>query len=172
MQLLKGLYGIRTVGFREESGRTHTFSFTQSMLERDIFIEHISELPIQEEDDEDEEYDPEQENINDSEEEVYGGKLSVVMRENDKLYEFLLYHDVLDIDKPVLLAQTIVFLVKVIEESKPDRLISYLRELSTDPLIPHEIIGDKKFKQSAIQLIEIKLQRARELYLADQADQN
>ncbi|TXJ22285.1 MAG: hypothetical protein E6Q24_21200 [Chitinophagaceae bacterium] len=93
------------------------------------------------------------------------------MKHRGKYYEFLMYFNGVEIGTPVLLLQTIIFLVKLIEEAEPDQLIEYLTSLSVDPLVPHEIV-DKEFRDIARALIKLKIQTAEELIRKKKAKLN
>lgn len=99
------------------------------------------------------------------------GSLSVIIKHRNKYYDLLMYHDTMELGTPVILVQTIVFLVRLIEDTDPERLIEYLHGISPDPLIPHEI-EDKKFRDSAQKLLELKIRKVQDLIREDKARHN
>lgn len=177
MEKLFALYNIKTVGFLDGSNVARMFAFTSKMLANNIFIEFFTidelaaEADIEEtEDDDIEEVDMHDEDIDEVEPE-YGSRLSVIMKHKNKYYEFLMYHDAIEIGVPVMLLQTITFLVKLIDDSEPEKLIEYFTTLSTDPLIPHEI-PDKKFRNAANKMLKLKIQTVHDLIQEGKANLN
>jgi len=180
-KLLALHYNIKTVHFFDSKGVDHRYVFTDKMLANEIFIEYYTvDDDIEEEeyiDDgelEDEDLEEEDESDLDDGEEAYpdyGSQFSVVMKHDSKYYQFLMYHSKDEIGVPIILLQSIVFVVKLIEESNPDRLIEYLTSLSPDPLIPHQI-GERRFRQAANTLIKLKIQTIHRLIQEGKADLN
>lgn len=169
MDALLALYNIRTVRFWDSSGVERQYSFSSKMLANNIFIEHYTIDPS---DMEDEEEGDEVEGIEeDYESPEYGSLLSVIMEHKGKHYDFVMFYNSVEIGAPVMLLQTIIFLVKLIEETKPAQLIEYLTSIATDPLIPHSI-HDKEFRDSANNLIKLKLQTIHTLIQEDNAGRN
>jgi hypothetical protein len=101
----------------------------------------------------------------------YGSRLSVIMKHKNKYYEFLMYHDTIEIGVPVMLLQTITFLVKLIDDSDPEKVIEYCATLSPDPLIPHEI-PEKKFRNAANKMLKLKIQTVHNLIQEGNANLN
>lgn len=168
---LFALHSIKRVWFIDGRNIQRSYVFTSKMQTNNIFIEYftIDTLP---EEDEGPDEDIESEDFNDDESEPeYGSRLSVVMKHNNKYYEFLMYYDTFEIGVPIMLLQTILFLVKLIEETAPDLLVEYLTSLATDPLIPHEI-ADKSFRNAANKMIKLKLQTIHSLIREGNADLN
>ncbi len=135
------------------------------MWAENIAIEYYFADTFDEESEETEDEDIEDE-IEDPE---YGSQLSVLMKHQNKYYQFLMYHDVVEIGVPVMLIQTILFLVRLIEQTEPDRLIEYLTSLATDPLIPHEL-PDKEFRDVANKMLKLKFQTIHNLNQEGKAD--
>lgn len=155
MEKILALNNIQTVGFVDASNVERKYAFTSNMAANSIFIEYytVDEFAVEIESDDEEEDD-----FNgDVESPEHGSSLSVVMKNKGKYYEFLMYHNTFEIGVPVLLIQTIIFLVKLIGETGPDKLVEYLTALATDPLIPHEIT-DKEFKDAALKMLKVKIQ--------------
>lgn len=84
----------------------------------------------------------------DTEESESGSQLSVIMKHKIKYYQSLMFYNTIEIGVPVMLLQTITFLVRLIEEIEPSQLIEHLTRIATDPLIPHNI-PDKEFRDIA-----------------------
>ncbi len=72
---------------------------------------------------------------------------------------------------PVMLLQTIISLVKLIEETEPSQPIEHLTGIATDPLIPHDI-PDKEFRDIANKMLKLKIQTVHNLIQEDNADLN
>ena len=145
---------IRVISYFDGYETERRYAFSPSMLTKNIFIEFFTieasdlepdEVADFEDEEEDEEILPEP-----------GSFLSVIMEHKKKFYEFLMYHDAFEIGSPVLLVQTILFLVKTIDQFSAEEVIEYLTDLAPDPLIPHEIKA-KKHRELAISLVKIKL---------------
>jgi hypothetical protein len=182
LEKLFALYNIKTVGFLDGSNVARMFAFTNKMLANNIFIEFFtvdesaSEADLEETEDDDieevgiDEVDMHNEDIDEAEPE-YGSRLSVIMKHKNKYYEFLMYHDTIEIGVPVMLLQTITFLVKLIDDSDPEKLIEYFTTLATDPLIPHEI-PDKKFRNAANKMLKLKIQTIHDLIQEGKANLN
>lgn len=83
----------------------------------------------------------------------------------------LMYHDALEIGVPIMLLQTIIFIVKLIEETNPDLLVEYFTDVATDPLIPHEL-PDKEHRDVALKMLKARLQTIQDLIQEDNADLN
>ncbi|NLR67888.1 hypothetical protein HGH92_26525 [Chitinophaga varians] len=154
MEKILALNNIKTVDFIDNSNVVRKYSFTSKMVANSIFIEYytIGEFEVDEED-----YEDDEENDEDFELPEQGSRLSVLLKHRNKYYEFLMFHDTVEIGVPIILLQTIIFLVKLIEETEPDQLIEYLTGVATDPLIPHEI-EDKEFRSAALKLLKVKFQ--------------
>lgn len=163
------LYNIKTVGFVDSSHVERKYAFTSKMSANNIFIEYytIDDFVAEEDDDETghEEID------DDAQAPEHGSRLSVILKHQNKYYEFLMFHDTIEIGIPIILLQTIIFLVKLIEESKSDQLIEYLASVATDPLIPHEI-PDKEFREAAHKMLKLKIQTVQNLIQEGNADLN
>lgn len=171
-KLLALHYNIRTVHFFDNNGVDRCFYFSDKMLANDIFIEFYTkedmelgeEEEIDEEDDEidEEEVDEEDEFENNADFPEYGSQLTVLMKHKSRYYLFTMYDNTSEIGIPIMLLQTVVFVVKLIEETKPDDLVEYLTSISTAPLIPH-LIPDPEFRTLAKRLIKDKIQIIHEL---------
>ncbi|WP_298709738.1 hypothetical protein [uncultured Chitinophaga sp.] len=161
MEKILALNNIQTVGFIDASNVERKYAFTSKMAASSVFIEYftIDEFAVEVEDDEEE---GEEDFNDDVESPEHGSSLSVIMKNKGKYYEFLMYHNTFEIGVPVILVQTIIFLVKLIEESGPDQLVEYLTSLATDPLIPHEI-ADREFKNVALKMLKVKIQTIEDL---------
>jgi len=160
-KLLASKFNIKTVHFIDNSDVVRHYSFSDKMLANDIFIEYYSVDELEsDEDDGDGSDDPE-----------YGSQLSVVMKLKNRYYQFLMFHDVFEIGTPIMLLQTIVFLVKLIEEIAPGQLIEHLTEIATDPLIPHDI-PEKRHRDIANKMLEVKMQTVHELIREGKSDLN
>jgi len=170
-----GLYNVKTVRFTDGKGVVHEFSYTSKMRANDIFIEYSTlEIPDEEEDDEDdfkEDLEEEEEDFDEEKEPEYGSQLSVVMKQGNKYYQFLMYHDCFEIGFPVILTQTILFLIKLIEEVDPAQLVEYLIGISPHPLIPDKI-PEKDFKRIANKMLKLKIQTIQNLIQEDTAGHN
>lgn len=93
------------------------------------------------------------------------------MKHKNKYYQFLMFHNTIEIGVPVMLLQTITFLVKMIEEIDPGQLIEYLTRIATDPLISHDI-PDKEFRDIANKMLKLKIETIHNLIQEDNADLN
>lgn len=158
-------YNIRTVNFLDNSHVDRKYSFSNKMLANDIFIEYYSTDSLDAEENEDAEIE------DDYEIPEYGSQLSVIMKHQNKYYQFLMFHNTFEIGIPIMLLQTITFLVKMIENTKPGQLVEYLTNLSTDPLIPHEI-PDREFREMAYEMLKQKIQTIQNLIKEENADLN
>lgn len=166
MEKLLALYNIKTVGFVDSSHVERRYAFNSKMSAKNVFIEYftIDDFAVEEE--------TEHEEIDDdSESPEQGSSLSVIMKHKNKYYEFLMFRGTIEIGIPIILLQTIIFLVKLIEETEPDRLVEYLTGVAADPLIPHEI-PDKEFGDAALQMLKLKLQTVQNLIQEDNATLN
>ncbi|MFC6100768.1 hypothetical protein [Olivibacter domesticus] len=158
MEKLLTLYNIKTVGFVDSSHVERKYAFTSKMLANNVFIEYFTIDEFEEIND-------------DSEPPEHGSRLSVIMEHRNKYYEFLMFHDAIEVGIPIILLQTIIFLIKLIEETEPDQLVEYLADVATDPLIPHEI-PEKKFRDAALKMLKLKLQTVQNLIQEDNAARN
>lgn len=183
MVKLLSLYNIKTVQFIDNNAVERKYSFSDKMLANSIFIEYFTNDPFDfdeaadaESEEMEEDFDEGDSDEDDFDEDAldegdFGSSLSVIMKHRRKYYEFLMYHNTNEIGTPVLLLQTIIFLVKLIEEAEPDQLIEYLTSLSVAPLIPHEI-EDKRFQEAARKMIKLKIQTVEELIQGNKANLN
>jgi hypothetical protein len=162
-KLLASHYNIKTVQFVDNSEVDRHYVFSDKMLANEIFIEYYTIDTL--ESDENEEIE------DDTDGPEYGSQLSVVMKHSNRYYQFLMFHDTFEIGFPVMLLQTIVFLVKLIEEAEPNQLIEYLTEISSDPLIPHDI-ADRAFRDVANKMLKLKIKTIHNLIQEDKADLN
>lgn len=89
----------------------------------------------------------------------------------NKYYDLVMYRNAVEIGTPVLLIQTIIFLVKLIGDSQPLKIVEYLTSIATDPLIPHQI-EDMEFRESAYEMIRLKLQTIQNLISTHKAGRN
>lgn len=171
MEKLLALYNIKTVGFVDSSHVERKYAFNSKMSAKNVFIEYftIDDFAVEEEDDREET--GHEEIDDDSESPEQGSSLSVIMKHKNKYYEFLMFRGTIEIGIPIILLQTIIFLVKLIEETEPDRLVEYLTGVAADPLIPHEI-PDKEFRDAALQMLKLKLQTVQNLIQEDNATLN
>jgi hypothetical protein len=178
MDQLLALNNIKTVHFLDRKDTDHCYSFTSKMAAKDIFIEYYNvEFDENEEIEDDEELEQNEDQDNDQEFEEdgdfsqYGSQLSVVMKYKSRYYQFVMYDNAHEIGVPLMLLQTIIFIVKLIEEAKPDQLVEYLTSLSTNPLIPHEI-PDADFREVAKEMIKLKIKTIHQLIREEQAGLN
>lgn len=135
-------------------------------------MEYVTIEASQTEEDEEAESQQEDDDFqDDNEEPEYGSQLSVVMKHNDRYYQFVMYHNCVEIGTPVMLLRTILFLVKLIDDTAAAQLIEYLMEISSDPLVAHNI-ADKKFRDAAYDIIRLKIETTDQLIQDDKADLN
>jgi hypothetical protein len=112
---------------------------------------------------------PEDDNLDEDTE--YGGQLSLIMKQKDLYYQFLMYHGTFEVGTPVMLLQTILFLVKTIEEVRSVQFIEYFSSMAIDPLIPKEI-PYKGFKDDENKKLKLKFKMILDLIRADNAELN
>ena len=128
------------------------------MFSENIFIEYFS-------------VNPDDDDIDEDEDTEYGAQLSLIMKQQNLYYQFLMYHGAFEVSTPVMLLQTILFLIKTIEDISPDQFVKYFSSMSPDPLIPHEI-PDKEFRDTANKMLKLKLERILDLIQDDNAELN
>lgn len=183
MKELLALYDIKTVHFFDSRGVAINFAFSKKMLANNIFIEHYSAGGLDEDEDEladdDEMEDDEMgdDELEDDELEdgsqypEHGSRLSIVMEHRKKYYQFVMYHNTYEVGLPVMVLQTIVFLVGLIEKVEPGQLIDYISSIAIEPLIPHEI-HEKDFRDVAKDLLKTKIKFIHNLIREENADLN
>jgi len=188
MKELLALYNIKTVHFFDNGHMARNFAFSKKMLANNIFIEHYAAGGLDEdedefaEDDEMEDDEMEDDELEDDEQEddemeddaqypEHGSQLSIVMEHKKKYYQFLMYHSTYEIGLPVMVLQTIVFLVDLIEKVEPGQLIDYISGIAIEPLIPHEI-PEKDFRDAANKMLKLKIKFIHDLISEDNADLN
>lgn len=166
MKEILALYNIKTVEFYDRRKVPHNFAFSEKMFKNNIFIEHYSSGAMDEEDEfEDEDTEDDAENPE------HGSQLSVVMKHKEKYYQFLMYHSTYEIGLPVIVLQTIIFLVDLIEKIDPAQLVVHLFGISPDPLIPHEIL-DIEFRDAANAMLKLKIETIHNLIKEGKAGLN
>ena len=167
MRKLLLLHNISTVQYLDNSNVERTYAYTDKMLANDVFIEYYSVGDLEtEENVEEMKEDVENDSIPD-----YGSQLSVIMKYKHKYYQFLMFHNAVEIGSPVILLQTIVFLVNLISTTSAELLVDYLTDLSTEPLIPH-LIEDSEFRNAANGMLRVKVKTIHELIQEHKADLN
>jgi hypothetical protein len=179
LEKLLALYNIRSVTFLDSRQTERKYAFTSKMLANNIFIEYytINDLAVaadeeEIEDDDIDDVDIHYEDMEDDEvEDEYGSQLSVVMKHKNKYYQFVMFYNTVEIGFPILLLQTIIFIVKLIEETEPGKLVEYLMSISPAPLVPHEI-SDKEHRDIANDLLKLKIQTVHELIKDNNARHN
>lgn len=168
MEQILAQNNIKTVRFFDRKHVAHNFSFSDKMLEDNIFIEYYSAGAM----DEDEDELAEDEEIGDDVESAeHGSQLSVVMLHQNRYYQFLMYHGTYEIGLPVMLLQTIIFLTSLIEKTDRKQLVEYLTSISVDPLIPHEI-PDKEFRGIANEMLKLKIETIHNLIIEGKSGLN
>jgi len=169
LEKILALHNIKTVGFTDNRHVERKYAFTNKMSANNTFIEYYTIDGFDAE-----EQDPAQtghRKIDEFEPEEQGSRLSVIMEHKNKYYELLMFHNTVEIGSPIILLQTIIFLVKLIEDTEPDQLVDYLADVSTDPLIPHQI-REKEFSNVARMMIKTKVQTVQHLIQQDNAISN
>lgn len=158
MEKLLSLYNIRTVRYTDSEHNNRIYAFTHKMFHENIFIEYFY-------------VNPDDDDIVEDENTEFGGQLSLIMKQQGFYYQFLMYRSAFEVSTPVMLLQTILFLVKTVEDIRPDQLVEYFSNMASDPLIPHQI-PDKEFRDTANKMLKLKLERILDLIQADNAELN
>ena len=134
------LYKIRNVHSIDNDDVDRNYAFNDKMLSNEIFIEYYT-----------------RDNGDDNEITEHKTELSVLMKHKNRYYQFLMFTNTIEVGTPVMLLQTIIFLVNLIEANHSDKLVQYLTQLSIAPLIPHEI-ADCEYRDLANELLRLEIE--------------
>lgn len=83
-------------------------------------------------------------------------RISVLLTQKGKYYEFMFVRREYEILEPLEILRHVLLLVDIISKTPVEHLVQYLHTFAIDALIPHEI-AEKEFKSAALKLLKMKM---------------